>query len=151
MTEEIQIKAEPQGSPYQCKFIVVDNVIDHGAYAFSSETEAKGSALAEEIFALGNIAHILLSESTIFVTLQKEEDWRDIGKNFGAAIRKAFASGNDLISSNLKERDASEKEWIAKINEVLKEEINPAVANHGGVIELMEARNKDLFIKQLFC
>lgn len=147
MQEEIQIRAEPQLEPHQCKFVVQNKLVDHGAYAFKDKTEAVGSSLAEEIFALGNVASLMVNENTVLITTDEAKDWREVGKIFGAAIRKAFTTGKELISAEFKRRKPQEQILIGKVNAVIQERINPAVASHGGMIELMEVKNNDVFLK----
>lgn len=149
MTDEIKITAEPQMDPNKCKFILEKPVIEGGSFRFENRESAKGSALPEKIFDLPNIAAVFIAANTVTVTKSSDVSWRDIGKDIGASIRQSIQSGSPLVSDAVKKNIPSEGEIREKALKILKEQINPSVASHGGSIELLDVKHNDVFVKML--
>lgn len=147
MDQTIKIIAEPQKEADKCKFILEKPFVEGGYFEFLNAEAAKGSTLAEEIFKVKNVASIQMTSSTIIVTKSEDSDWREIGKNIGQAIRIALTSGKTLISEEFRKNLPSDKDLKQKVQKILDEKVNPAVAAHGGVIEILDVKHSDLFIK----
>lgn len=147
MTEEIKIMAEPQMEPEKCKFLFDKPLATEGSFRFNSREEAQGSSIAEALFALPFIKSVFISANSVTVTQQGESEWRTIGKAIGGALRDAIASGKPVISEEMKKRLPDEQTIRDRVTTVLTNEINPAIAAHGGVIELLDVKKNDIFIK----
>lgn len=147
MEQEIKISAQPQTDPQICDFVLQTPIEQFGAFRFDSKDEAKGSPLPEELFNVENISSVLIIGSTISVTKSSDIPWQNIGKDIGQAIRKAIGSGNTLIAEERKKRSDDEKKLVKTIKEIIESRINPAIASHGGYIELLDVKNRDLFIR----
>jgi len=147
MTDEIKIMAEPQTSANTCKFIVDRDLLTGPSVRFDDPKKAHGSTLAEEIFDSGNVASIFISQKTVTVVQKDIEDWRVMGKRIGGAIREAVASGKTLVAEEVIKSMPSADSIRTKVEEVIEKMINPAVASHGGFIQLVEVKNNDIYIK----
>jgi len=147
MSQDIKIKAVPQFDPNICDFVLEQPIEKFGAYRFDSSKEAEGSTLPEEIFKINNISSVLIIGSTITITKKGKEAWPVIGKQIGQAIRTALNSGKTLITEDRKKRSPDEQDFIKKVLDVITNRINPAIASHGGYIELLDVKNKDIFIR----
>lgn len=145
--KQFKITAEPQTAPEICKFILEENIYAGPSVRIASEEEAKGSALAQALFSAGNIAEILISGKEITIRQALPADWRHHGVKVGQAIREAYASGKPLVSDEFKKKLPSDEEIKKNVTHILETEINPAVAAHGGYIEVLDVKNNDLFIK----
>src|SRR5436190_22497505 len=91
---EIRITAEPVDS-HRCKFVVSQPLHATGVRRFASVDEAKGSPLAEAIFAIpaGGVTEVIVSGNIVTVVKDSPAPWQAMGKAVGAAIRAAAASG----------------------------------------------------------
>lgn len=69
-----------------------------------------------------------------------------IGGFAGALERPATSGVKTDLPKRREDMTAEEKSMAEVAEKVLREEINPAVASHGGVITLLDVRNKDVFI-----
>jgi Fe-S cluster biogenesis protein NfuA len=145
MDQDIKIAGEPK-SQDTCQFTVDRPVYPDKAYSFSSKDMAAGSSLAERIFAIDGVSSLVISHDRITVTKSGPEEWPAIGKQIGSAIREHIASGQEAVGESLRATLPSEDEIRAKVQEVLDEEINPAVAGHGGIIQLIDVRENVVFI-----
>lgn len=146
-SQTVKIVAEPQQDPQKCKFILETPITQSGSYWFHSMEEAEDSPLAYALLQVTGVVSVFIGGATITVTLSGEGDWREMGPKIGAAIRNALTSGKPLISEAVQKNIPAEDEIRVKVLEMLEKEINPAVASHGGYIELLDVRKNDIFIK----
>jgi Fe-S cluster biogenesis protein NfuA len=139
----IQIKAEvDQRDINLCRF-TVDRPVHSGAAVFANAEEAKANGLAEQLFSIPGISKVELDGYRVAVTQSGGEDWRQIGKRIGSAIRTflnpppAIPEGDRLPSEEVRQR----------VQQVLDEMINPGVASHGGFVELLDVQDDNIFIR----
>ena len=143
----IKIIAEPQKESWRCKFILETPLSIKGSYFFRDKKETINSKLAELIFQIEGVVELFIAPTLIIVTMKDPTDWRLYGKNFGVAIREAIASGVPLISEEMIKKMPATTEIRKQVEKLIKEQINPSLASHGGYIELLDVRNNDIFIK----
>ncbi len=143
----IRIMAEPQTDAQKCKFIVDRTLVEGGSFSFSSTEEAKGSKIAEELFSVNGVVHVLISRDSAMVTKNLAEDWRGIGRELGSAIRRAIESGAPLISDAAKSSLPKADDLRVRVTEIINEKVNPSVAAHGGFVELIDVKHNDIFLK----
>ena len=139
----IQIKAEVDREDIQvCRF-TVDRPVESGALAFSNKDEAHGNPLATRLFSIPGIARVELNENLVTVAQSGGEDWRQLGKRIGTAIRNFFnpppevPEGDRLPSEEVRRR----------VQQVLDDQINPGVAGHGGFVELIDVQDDNIYIR----
>ena len=145
-TDQIQIMGEPQMDPNVCKFTVDRPVYPEGSVRCTSAEMAEGSPLLEKLFNINGISQVLAYGNTLVVAKTSEEEWPALGKQIGNAIRSSFADGQPLISESVKRRLPGEKELRDKIEKLFHEQINPAVAQHGGHVEIIDVRGSAVYI-----
>src|SRR5690348_10780274 len=100
---EIRITAEPIDNQ-RCKFVVSVPVLAGGVRRFTGADEAKGSPLAEAIFAIPDLAvsELIVSGNIVTVVKQAPTPWQAVGKPVGAAIRTALASDVPPVTASPK-------------------------------------------------
>lgn len=147
MTQEIKIIAEPQMEPNKCKFKLENSLVEEGSYYFRSLEDAKGSAIAEEIFKIKGVSAVFVANNSVIVTTSEIPDWQITAKEVGTVIRCTLSSKTPLISEEFKKKIPSADEIRKKVLEILNNEVNPSLASHGGVIELLDVRNNDIFVR----
>ena len=83
--DEIRITAEPIDTA-RCKFLVSQPLHTAGVRRFSSPEEAKGSPLAEAIFAIPGaaVAELIVSGNLITVVKGSATPWPAVGKSWHA-------------------------------------------------------------------
>src|SRR6266850_4812050 len=97
---EIRITAEPVDN-HRCKFVVSQALHAAGVRRFASAAEAKGSPLAEAIFAIpaGGVTEVIVSGNIVTVVKDNPAPWQMVGKAVGAAIRSLAASGAPAVTA----------------------------------------------------
>lgn len=146
MTDEIRIKAEPKDNN-TCHFTVDRPVYKDGSIFFDSGERAAGSPLAEAIFAISGIESLLVQDDRVTVSAATDGNWMPIAKQVGAAIRTSLSSGQSPISADFLSSVPEPEEIKKKVQDILTNEINPAVAAHGGWVELIDVQKNEIFIK----
>lgn len=143
----VRITAAPSMMhPEQCTFTTSEPVFPgHSAY-FGDRTQSRGSVLVDRLFAIDGVADVLVSHDTVRVTLAGDADWESKVPQVGAAIRDALASGAP-ISEAVTESLLAPEEMRRRVQQVLDTIINPAVASHGGVVNLLDVANNTVFLE----
>ena len=72
-------------------------------------------------------------------------DWPALG--IGNVIRKHIRSGEAIVARDYFDQLPSEKDLKWAIVDLLEREINPAVASHGGYVELIDVRRNNVYIR----
>jgi NFU1 iron-sulfur cluster scaffold homolog, mitochondrial len=139
----IQIKAEVDQQDIRvCRF-TVDRPVHPGTVAFNSADEAKGNDLADKLFQIPGISKVELDGYKVIATQSGAEDWRQIGKRIGTAIRNFLNPPPEVPEGD---RLASEQ-VRARVQQVLDDQINPGVAAHGGFVELLDVQDDNVYIR----
>ncbi|MFL6212434.1 MAG: NifU family protein [Blastocatellia bacterium] len=140
---DIQIRAEvDQRDIHVCHF-TIDRPVHSGAAAFASPDEAKGNDLAERLFKIPGITKVELDGYKVAVTQSGSEDWRQIGKRIGSAIRTFLNPPPEVVEGDRLPLE----ELRNRVQQVLDEMINPGVASHGGFVELLDVQDDSVYIR----
>jgi Fe-S cluster biogenesis protein NfuA len=145
-SQEIRIIARPQVHPLKCDF-EVDRPVVTGAAFFGDAASAEGSPLPAKLFALGGVAAVLLRGSTLTVTRAPEVEWGVLARQVGATVRAHLLSGEPALREGAASAGPQDEEIREKVQRILDEEINPAVAMHGGFITLLDVQNAVVYVK----
>ena len=114
---------------------------------FKNIDAAKGSPLAEKVFEIENIVSMVVAENVVKVTKSGDEDWMTVAKQVGAAIRTQLQSGVPAISEVVKANIPPEDEIREKVQQLFDTEINPAVAQHGGHVDLVDVKGNVVYLR----
>ena len=148
MEQPIKISAEIlQHDKSSCRFIAERPLLPDGFVRFRDKEKAKGSPLAERLFAIEGVIGVMIQGAEVIVTSQMPVDWRKTGPLVGAAIREHIQSGQPAVSEETLKNAPAEDVLRQKVQKFLEEQINPAVASHGGYITLLDVQGKKLFIQ----
>jgi Fe-S cluster biogenesis protein NfuA len=148
MENDIRITAEVQEDANACKFTVDRTVLPEGCARFSTQQGAQGSPLALKLFDVPGVIGVDVYGRTIMVRKQGQDTWRQVGPMIGAAIRGHLKSGAPAINSEaMRNRPEAEEKLREAVEKVLQEQVNPAVASHGGAISLLDVSGNTIFLK----
>ena len=74
-------------------------------------------------------------------------DWREIVRAIGAAIRAHMGTDDPAVSDAAWVDMPSSEVIRDQVQQVLDADINPSVAEHGGVIRLIDVKENQVFIQ----
>ncbi len=143
----IRITARLSPNPRKCAFEVDRSVYDGGTAYFNDAQQAKGSAIPERLFALASVRQVVMTGPVVTVAQDGQAQWAVLAKECGAAIRAAITSGQPLVRPGYVSTLPPEEVIREKVQKVLDFEINPAVASHGGFIEIVDCTKDTVVIK----
>jgi Fe-S cluster biogenesis protein NfuA len=145
--DEIKIMAQTSVDDSSCTLTVDRPVYPGSAYYFGSKDKARGSPLIEKIFEIAGIQSVLVAGETLTFTRWGDEPWPQVAKKVAGAIREQIRSGQPGVSEELKKDLPPETEIAAKVQLLLETQINPAVAMHGGVVELLDVKSNSVYLR----
>jgi Fe-S cluster biogenesis protein NfuA len=142
--EEIRITAEPVDA-HRCKFVVGRLVLPGALRRFTSAEDARGSPLAEAIYAIpgADVSEVIVSGNLVTVAKRSDAPWPTFGKAVGAAIRSALASGGAAVTPQAEPAAGAAVDddvLYERVATLFDEQVNPMVARHGGHVELIDVQ-----------
>jgi Fe-S cluster biogenesis protein NfuA len=145
--ETIRVDAEvSMAYPEQCVFKVNQPLYPGHAAHFASAEQSMGSPLIDELFELDFVNDVLVSDDTLTVNL-KSGSWEENVPGVGAAINRVIDSGKPAISEEVTRNLPSAEETRERVEKILDEMINPAVASHGGAVTLLDVKENNVFLE----
>ncbi len=148
MSKKIEVDLQMSG-PLTFQFTANVPIYPEKAAFFSNKEATQGkSPLAEKLFEINNLASIRISDNTVKVSVTREfEDWSDAPNQMKSLIEYQLQSGEPAVSHAYQLSLPSEEDIKKKVKEILEKEINPAVAQHGGVIDLIDVKKNIVYIR----
>ena len=143
--DEIRISGEPSNTGDRCKFIVDRPLLPNESAFFGSRDDPRLSPLAADLLSLPGIESVLIADNTVTLNSVHPVDWPALGA--GNVIRKHIRSGTPIVQPEYFDTIPSEKDLKWAIGDLLDREINPAVASHGGFVELIDVRKNNVYIR----
>ena len=143
----IKITGEPTLDPGVCRFIVDYEIFPGGTVTCRNKEMAEGSPLLEKLFEIEGIKEIMVNGGTLTVSKTGVEPWPAVGKQIGAVVREQIASGGKLIDPEIAKKTLSEEQIRDKIEKLFAEKINPAIASHGGFVELADVEGTTVHLR----
>jgi len=148
---EIRITAEPIDNQ-RCKFVVSVPVWAGGVRRFTGADEAKGSPLAEAIFAIPGLAvsELIVSGNIVTVVKQSAAPWQAIGRAVGNAIRSTVTADVPAVTAAPKPASGealTDDALYEQVAKVFDEQVNPMVARHGGRVELIDVQDAVVMLR----
>ncbi|UCD64184.1 MAG: NifU family protein [Candidatus Zixiibacteriota bacterium] len=145
--ERIKITGEPSVDPMVCKFTVDHPIFPGGSFNCRSKETAEGSPLLEALFAIDGISQVMVADNSLTIVKTNPIPWVELGQQIGAVIREKIAAGGTLIAADVEKKQPSEEKIRQAVEELFERNINPAIASHGGRVELAEVEGTKVFVR----
>ena len=143
--DEIKITGEPSSGGDRCAFLVDRPLLPADSAHFGSAVAAQHSPLAVELLAIPGIESVLVADNTVTVTAAHQVDWPALG--IGNVIRRHIRTGAPIVAPEYFDSLPSEGDLKWAIRDLLDREINPAVGQHGGFVELIDVKKNNVFLR----
>ena len=144
LAQEIRIRGEPTADPQKCRFVLEAEVLSRSPVNFNKESDTSKAPLAEKLLALPYIAGVSISGSAVTLTGDNVESWPAIGKEIGGVIREQIKSGEPAVEEEI--MDIGDADLFTQVNLLIKNDVNPSIAAHGGVITLHSVNDGKAFV-----
>jgi len=161
----VAIRAETSlADPDACKFTVSQTVHPGGPFFFATSERAGGSPLAERLFALDGVAHVLVADNVVTVGKQADTSWNGLRAEIGAAIRAQLLTGipavleTAYVPSVWGRSDQASPTMIGpppdlsgdvaqRVIQVLDRQVNPSISAHGGRADLVAVEDDTVYLR----
>jgi len=147
---DLEVKISAHLDPYQpsvCRLEVDRAVYPEGSAYFDDRQRAKDSALAEKLFAIEGIESVRIAGREVIVTQSGGEEWQTLAPKAGEAIRDHIRSGAPAVSNEFAALKLPDEQVKTKIQEIFDSLINPAIANHGGFVRLVDVKESRVLLE----
>ncbi len=147
-SDDVRIKANINEEERTCTFLVDRPVLKGLSFCAPDSEAGASSPLASALFDLGGVGSVLLHDMTVTVTRDSWDDtsWEDYAKAVGAQLRAHLCSGAPSVDPAFLDAMPPEDDIRQRLQVVLDEEINPAIASHSGMITLGRIEGNTAYI-----
>ena len=134
LAQQIKIRGEPTADPQKCRFVLDGEVLSRASVSFTRDSDMEKAPLAKQLLDLSYIAQVNIAGQVLTLTGDNVESWPSIGKEIGEVIRSQLESGEAPVTEEV--MDTGNSELFDQVNELIKNDVNPSIASHGGIITL---------------
>jgi Fe-S cluster biogenesis protein NfuA len=134
LAQQVKIRGEPTADPQKCRFVLDGEVLSRASISFTRESDTEKAPLAKQLLDLPYIAQVNIAGQVVTLTGDNVESWPAIGKEIGEVIRTQLESGEAPVTEEV--MNTGNSELFDQVNELIKNDVNPSIASHGGVITL---------------
>ncbi len=144
-----KISGELTNDPMVCKFHCDRAILDDWTVVFNKPDDSMGSPLIDALFAVEGVASVTVSGSTITVVKSIATPWPHLAADIAKAIRGSCSLEKPPVSPNVIERLKNLPMDDAKnaIETLFENQINPALASHGGYVKLIKIEDRDVYVE----
>lgn len=131
-----RMHAERTPNPDSIKWVLAEALLPPGRSAhFAERVDPAVSPLAARLFAVEGVVAVFVAANFVTVTKRPEIEWPDLAQPLVDAIRAFVEAGEPALGPEHRPLPAgTEGGVVARIQQILDEEIRPAVAMDGGDI-----------------
>jgi NFU1 iron-sulfur cluster scaffold homolog, mitochondrial len=138
------IQTESTPNPRTLKFLPGRDVLGQGSREFAEAGAARGSPLAQALFAVDGVERVYLGGDFLTITKAEAIEWPHLKPHLLAAIMDHYTSGLPVLADADGAAEASEEAEIVyegdaaaivkELKELIEARVRPAVARDGGDI-----------------
>lgn len=144
----IRVGVEPSHThPNVCRFVVEPEVYSGGAIHVSAAHSTGLSPLAARLIGLQEVSEVLVAGDAVTVSTEQPAEWQELGEKVASEIRHQLDSGEPAVAPEHKSTLPSSEEIRKKVQEVIDAAITPAVASHGGQVNLLDVKENNIYLE----
>jgi Fe-S cluster biogenesis protein NfuA len=136
MSLGFRLHAERTPNPDCIKWVVGQPLMhDHETAQFSERPSEEVSPLAARLFEIDGVVGVFFALNFATVTKSKDVEWNGIAQPIVDAVKECVGTGGSALGPAFVPSDVSgDGEVVARIRQILEEEVRPVVAQDGGDI-----------------
>tara|TARA_Y100000590_G_C15634822_1_gene982538 strand:+ start:917 stop:1522 length:606 start_codon:yes stop_codon:yes gene_type:complete len=148
----LTITGKPKPDSSLCEFKISQSLAPGFRVECKSVDDGKDSPLLKALMEIPGVEQVVVEGRTITVEKSSDQPWIEVGKALGGVVRSQVESqektGLKLFSKSLYDRVSEKLDPEEEaIRDLLDTEINPAVAAHGGHIELLKVEDHVAYVE----
>ena len=136
---EIQVNCEATPNPNSLKFSWGGVVAENGPFDFPSEKSAEASPMAQVLFQQNGVVGVFLGADFVTVTKHPGVSWELLQVMVAGAIKQHIESDAIIVDDTAApaQLSADPEDVEIRIQQVLDQQIRPAVAMDGGDVQFI--------------
>jgi Fe-S cluster biogenesis protein NfuA len=139
-----RIRAQASARDPDVMGFVLDDAIAPGRTArFDTPGDA---SLPRALFDLKGVARVEVSDATIWIKKNDKADWPDLKPAIAAAIRQVLDATDAPLGHEAADQDP-DTALLKQVAALLDAQVNPAVAAHGGHIEVEKVKDRIVHLR----
>lgn len=145
--QTVSITAQPQERPDQCLFQVDRTLYTGTLYCSDPAFARQWAPVIAAVLEAGEVKGVRLTHGELLVTMkQAPPDWRDLARRIGAALRAHIQGGGPAVQPGAEEALSGADRIRHQAQAVIDQQLNPALASHGGYVEIVDNEGSDLYV-----
>jgi len=128
----------------RCNFMLDQPIVEGGTHKFLSADEAAGLPVVAAVLEVPAICEVVVAGNVITAIQDGTLPWTAIDPQVRYAIDAALAQSAPLAPST---SPGDDDEVFEIVEEIFNTQINPAVAQHGGKIELIDVQDMTVVVR----
>lgn len=150
-TEVIRVRGEFTPDPDSCRFIVSKEVFpDDWTFQFRSPADAPGSALIAALFDIEGVDDVKIHKDTFTIHKNIPDAWPKVAQKVIPVLKSQLNGEQGVLDESAREERKNaplDEEMRGRIEQALSEQINPALASHGGWVKLVKIEGQDVYVE----
>ncbi len=130
----------------RCKFVVNEQIAEGGVQKFTSPDQAVGVPVVAAVLEVPAVCEVVVNGNAITAVQDGSLPWSAIEPQVKYAIDAALA---DHAPSQLARAATDDDEIFDIIEEIFNTQVNPAVAQHGGKVELVDVQDMTVVVRMM--
>ncbi len=154
MTIPVRVTAQPLDE-LRCRLVLDRPVEKPGTRTYRTEEEAADSPVARAVLSIPAICEVTVSGSELTVLQAGSLEWSQLEPQVRYAVEAGIAeltsssSASSLPSAAAAAAAPSEDDLYDFVLDIFDQQINPAVAQHGGKVELLDVQDGTVVVRML--
>jgi len=145
MATPIDLTAEPVDD-IRCKFILSRPVEKPGVTVYSAQEDAADSPVAQAVLGISGIEQVIVSGNVLTVVKSDPAvSWSVLEPQVRYAVNTGAARQEESATPG--PEPADDDAIYGVVEEILRTQVNPVVAQHGGKIELIDVQDATVIVR----
>lgn len=138
-----QMHAERTPNPHSIKWVLGGALAPSGVTAdFPAPVAGGVSPLAARLFAVPGVVGVFLAANFVTVTKTEDADWEELAQPLVDALKEFVATGDAALGPDfVPSAPVGDEPVVARIRQILEDEVRPAVAMDGGDVVFIGFRD----------
>ncbi|MCC5843275.1 MAG: NifU family protein [Verrucomicrobia bacterium] len=151
LTDDLRIRGEFTPDPAVCRFVVSRPVFeDDWTFQFRSPADAPGSPLIEALFGVEGVSDVKIHQDTFTITKNSPDPWPKLAGRLIPVLKEQLLSAGPILDAERREAMKTaplDADVPRIIQELLEQNINPALSSHGGWVKLRRIDGQDVYVE----
>lgn len=147
ITASVRLRAEPVDE-YRCKYHADRPIGTGDVRMYTSPNEAADSPVAQALMDVPGIRVVMISGTDVTVVQDGDLPWAALDPQIRYAVNTALGQMGSEAETRAPEV-ADDDELYSAVAEIFRVQVNPAVAQHGGEVDLIDVEDGVVVVRMM--